>query len=166
MESVTSNRPKDYSSKDSKCPSCGGRLIFNPQDQRLKCDFCGNTYSPEKIELLLQFPDLDTGDADENEDDKCEIVCDSCGAVLITDKNTAATSCSFCGSPAIISRRLSKKFRPDCIIPFKITREEAEKKFIEFAKEKKYVPKDYFSKSNLESVKGIYVPFWILSSRC
>lgn len=157
---------KDLSSKDSKCPSCGGKLIFDPEDQNLRCDFCGNKYSPEKIELLMQITEIDTGDADENEDDKCEIVCDSCGAVLITDKNTSATSCSFCGSPAIISRRLSKQFRPDYIIPFKVTKEEAEKKFVEFARSKKYVPKDYFSKSNLESIKGIYVPFWIMSSRC
>ena len=166
MENMSPKDYKEFSSKDSKCPSCGGKLIFDPQNQNLKCDFCGNTYSPEKLELLLQLPEFDTGDADENEDEQCEIVCDSCGAVLITDKNTSATSCSFCGSPAIISRRLSKRFRPDCIIPFKITREEAEEKFIEFAKSKKYVPKDYFNKSNLKSVKGIYVPFWILSSRC
>ena len=155
-----------HSSRDSKCPSCSGKLVFDPEEQMLRCDFCGNRYSPEKLELLMQISEVDTGDADENEDDKCEIVCDSCGAVLITDKNTSATTCSFCGSPALISRRLSKQFRPDYIIPFKITKDEAEKKFVEFAKSKKYVPGDYFSKSNLESVKGLYVPFWILSSRC
>lgn len=155
-----------YSSKDSKCPSCGGKLLFDPQSQKLKCGFCGNIYTPEKLSLLSQIPEIDADDADMEEDDKCEIVCDSCGAVLITDKNTSATSCSFCGSPAIISRRLSKQFRPDYIIPFKITKEEAASKFMEFAKSKKYVPRDYFSRKNLENIKGIYVPFWILSSRC
>lgn len=166
MENESNERQHEFSSKDSKCPSCGGRLIFDPVEQMLRCDFCGNRYSPEKLELLMQIPEVDVGEADENEEDKCEIVCDSCGAVLITDKNTSATTCSFCGSPALISRRLSKQFRPDYIIPFKITRQEAEEKFIEFAKSKKYVPKDYFRKSNLESVQGIYVPFWIMSSRC
>ena len=157
---------EDYSAKDSKCPSCGGRLIFDPEKQLLCCDFCGNDYSPEKIELLLQIPEIDEGEAGENEEDKCELVCDSCGAVLISDKNTSATTCTFCGSPAIITRRLSKQFRPDYIIPFKVTREEAVAKFAEFAKSRKYVPADYFRKSNLESIRGIYVPFWIMSSRC
>lgn len=156
----------NYSAKDTKCPGCGGKLIFDPEQQLLCCDFCGNTYSPEKIELLLQIPEIDEGDAGESEEDKCELVCDSCGAVLITDKNTSATTCTFCGSPAIITRRLSKQFRPDYIIPFEVSRQEAETKFVEFARSKKYVPKDYFRKSNLESVKGIYVPFWIMSSRC
>ena len=45
---------EDYSTNDSKCPSCGGRLIFDPEKQLLCCDFCGNDYSPEKIELLFQ----------------------------------------------------------------------------------------------------------------
>lgn len=157
---------EDHSSKDSKCPSCGGRLLFDPEKQLLCCDFCGNEYSPEKIELLLQIPEIDAGEAGEKEEDKCELVCDSCGAVLIAEKDTSATTCSFCGSPAIITRRLSKQFRPDYIIPFKVSKEEAESKFAEFARSKKYVPKDYFSRSNLESVKGLYVPFWIMSSRC
>ncbi len=157
---------ESFSSKDSKCPSCGGKLLFEPVQQVLKCGFCGNTYTPEKFELLQQIPEVDTGEADEAEDDKCEIVCDSCGAVLITDKNTSATSCSFCGSPAIISRRLSRKFRPDYIIPFSVTREDAAQKIADFAKTKKYVPKDFFSKSTVDNIKGIYVPFWILSSRC
>ena len=166
MDGVSAEDIRVYSSNDTKCPSCGGRLVFEPVEQMLKCGFCGNTYTPEKIELLQQLPEIDTGAADENEDDKCEIVCDSCGAVLITDKNTAATSCSFCGSPVIITRRLSRQFRPDYLIPFKVTKEVALEKFVEFAKTKKYVPRDYFDKSNLNNIKGIYVPFWIMSSRC
>lgn len=166
MEGLYSENNNVYSSKDSKCPSCGGKLVFDPVGQVLKCGFCGNTYTPEKLELLNLLPDIDKGAADEKEDDKCAIVCDNCGAELITDKNTSATCCSFCGSPAIITKRLTKQFRPDYIIPFKITKEEAKEKFIEFAKGKKYVPRDYFNKSNLNNIQGIYVPFWIMSSRC
>lgn len=166
MEGLYSENNNVYSSKDSKCPSCGGKLVFDPVGQVLKCGFCGNTYTPEKLELLNLLPDIDKGAADEKEDDKCAIVCDNCGAELITDKNTSATCCSFCGSPAIITKRLTKQFRPDYIIPFKITKEEAKEKFIEFAQGKKYVPRDYFNKSNLNNIQGIYVPFWIMSSRC
>lgn len=166
MLGVSEEKISVYSSNDTKCPSCGGKLVFDPVGQVLKCDFCGNTYTPEKFELIQQLPELDMGAADEREDDKCAIVCDNCGAMLITDKNTSATCCSFCGSPAIITKRLTKQFRPDYLIPFKITKEEAQEKFIEFAKGKKYVPKDYYNKSNLNNIQGIYVPFWIMSSRC
>ena len=157
---------KVYASKAHNCPSCGGKLVFDPQQGLLNCSFCGNNYKPEKLQLLQQIRKSDTGEADETEEDKCEIVCDSCGAVLITDNNTAATFCSFCGSPAIISRRLEKQFRPDYIIPFKITREQAEEKFVEFARSRKYVPRDYFDRKNMAGITGIYVPFWIVSARC
>lgn len=155
-----------FSSVTHKCPSCGGKLIFNPEIQLLSCSFCENTYSPEKLEILEQIRPTDTGTADETEEDKSEIVCDNCGAVLITDNDTVSTFCAFCGSPAVITRRLSNKFRPDYIFPFKITKEEATEKFIEFAKSRKYVPRDYYSKDNLGKITGIYVPFWTVSSRC
>ena len=153
-------------SKSHKCPSCGGKLIFEPDTQELKCDFCGNSYSPEKLELMEQIIPIDVGEADAAEDDKCEVVCDNCGAVLITDNNTVSTFCAFCGSPAVISRRLQKQFRPQYIIPFKVTKEEAAEKFVEFAKTRKYVPRDYFDRKNLDNIQGIYVPFWVVSSRC
>ncbi|MBR6881118.1 MAG: hypothetical protein IKN14_08600 [Clostridiales bacterium] len=169
MENIFAKDIETGVSKSHICPSCGGKLIFDPDTQKLTCSFCGASYSPEKLELLGQLDEvrhIDKEDADENEDDKCEIVCDNCGATLITDNNTVSTFCSFCGSPAIITRRLSKQFRPDYIIPFKITREEAESKFVEFARKKRYVPRDYFKKRNLDKVTGIYVPYWIVSSRC
>ena len=82
MEGVLSEDFRVYSSSDTKCPSCGGKLIFEPVEQMLKCGFCGNTYTPEKIELLKQLPEIDTGAADGKEDDKCEIVCDNCGKMV------------------------------------------------------------------------------------
>ena len=65
MENSSSETLYEYSSKDSKCPSCGGKLVFDPEEQKLVCDFCGNRYSPEKLELLMQLSEVDTGDADE-----------------------------------------------------------------------------------------------------
>ncbi len=51
-------------------------------------------------------------------------------------------------------------------MPFKVTREEAEKKIREFAKTKKYVPSDFFGDKNIKRLQGIYVPFWLMDSRC
>ena len=164
--SVDNKEARVITSETHKCPSCGGKLIFNPEIQLLICNFCENTYSPGKLELLEQIRPADTGEADEAEEDKNEVVCDNCGAVLITDNDTTSTFCAFCGSPAVITRRLSNQFRPDYIIPFKITKEEATQKFVEFAKSRKYVPRDYYNEDNLGKITGIYVPFWTVSSRC
>lgn len=156
----------ELSSRSYNCPACGGKLIFDTEGQVLLCRFCGSDYRPEKLDLLEQIREIDKEDAGENELDKCEVICDNCGASLITDKDTSATFCTFCGSPAIITQRLKKQFRPDYIIPFKVSREDAVQKFIDFAKQSRYAPSDFFNKKNFDKVTGIYVPFWLLSSRC
>ena len=51
--------------------------------------------------------------------------CPDCGAVIITDENTAATFCVYCGNTSIIKSRLSGEFAPSKIIPFKKTKEDA-----------------------------------------
>ena len=38
-----------------KCPSCGAPMLFNPETQKLSCDYCGTTLSVE--EYKKQFGD-------------------------------------------------------------------------------------------------------------
>lgn len=152
--------------QSEKCPSCGGNLIFSAEEQTLNCSFCGKSYTPEKLDLLSHIKVYDQDEAEEEEADKNEIVCNSCGANIIADKFTTATVCAFCGSPSLVVKRLGRQFRPDYIVPFKVTREEAEKKIREFAKTKKYVPSDFFGDKNIKRLQGIYVPFWLMDSRC
>ena len=35
---------------EKKCPSCGAQLEFEPEDVKVKCEYCGNTYQIEKDE--------------------------------------------------------------------------------------------------------------------
>ncbi len=51
--------------------------------------------------------------------------CPSCGAELICDETTAATSCPYCGNTTIVPGQLSGARKPDYIIPFKLSKEDA-----------------------------------------
>lgn len=103
-----------------------------------------------------------SGDWSDQEQEKSEIsTCPSCGAEIIADKNTAATSCVYCGNPTIIEKRLSGLFRPDYVIPFKIDKETAQKKILEFCKNKIFLPKKFIKEHAIEELKGMYVPFWL-----
>ena len=150
----------------NKCPACGGNLIFSVDNQALTCSFCGGIYSPEKLYLLKTILPLDQESADENDEDKHEIICNSCGARIVADNNTSATSCAFCGSPSVIAQRLSKKFRPQYLIPFKISKEDAVAKIEEFARSGEYVPREFFKNTENKTVTGIYVPFWLMDAHC
>lgn len=53
--------------------------------------------------------------------------CPSCGAQIVTDATTAATFCYYCHNPVVLGGRLEGKFLPDQVIPFAVSREDAEK---------------------------------------
>lgn len=162
----TKERYMTFQADSRKCPSCGGNLIFSTEDQGLTCSFCGNVFDPGKLDLMDIIADLDKDDSTELEDDKNEIVCGACGAHVITDKNTTATFCAFCGSPSLVTQRLSRQFRPDYLIPFKISKEDAQKRIERFAKTRKYVPNNFYNRSTFKKITGIYVPFWLMDSAC
>lgn len=149
-----------------KCPSCGGNILFSAEDQTLICSFCGKSYTPEKLDLMAKIKVCDKDEAEEQEADKNEIVCNSCGAEIIADKFTTATFCAFCGSPSLVTKRLGRQFRPDYVAPFKITKEQAEKNIIDFASSRKFVPRKFFDPKNIKKIQGIYVPFWLIDARC
>lgn len=53
--------------------------------------------------------------------------CPSCGAELICDASTAATSCPYCGNPTVVPGQFAGQLKPDFIIPFKHSKEDAVK---------------------------------------
>jgi len=154
------------SASSYKCPSCGYNLVYSTDEQLLSCTFCGSSYSPEKIDLLSQIVLPDQGDDDTEADDKQEIICDSCGAKIITDNNTSATFCAFCGSPSLVFGRLTRRFRPDYVIPFKLSREDAVEKIREFVRSRKYAPSRLLEKKIDRKLTGLYVPFWLMDAYC
>lgn len=78
------------------------------------------------------------------EADAVTYTCPSCGAQIVTDATTAATFCYYCHNPVVLGGRLEGKFLPDQVIPFSVSREDAEKGF-----------KDYVCKKNLSRVPFI-----------
>ena len=154
--------------ESSKCPSCASNIFYLPEVQGLVCRNCGNIYNAstlEKMGSLGYTIEHDyTGDNDISEDDKKrhEIVCDSCGATMIADENMMSTMCAFCGSPALISRRMTREFKPDYIVPFKIDRTTAENNMKQWLKTRKMTPRGFKTKSRLTKMMPVYVPFWLL----
>ncbi len=109
----------------------------------------------------------DRGMADEPEteyddiENAQELICNSCGAVVVADRNTSASYCAFCGSPALVSQRLSSSFRPKYIIPFTYGRNVAEQKFLNWCKGGRKTPFGFTSAKNISKMIGLYVPFWL-----
>ena len=160
---------KEQLAYTQNCPGCGGTLVFDPGKGSIKCSSCGSEYDPSMFDVLAALEriedDDDPGDPDDLLEGSAEFVCNSCGASVITDATTSATFCRFCGNPVVMGTRLTKKFHPEMLIPFKVDREGAEKIFKQWAAGKKYAPSNFTSASTLKKLTGIYVPFWLVSSK-
>lgn len=150
----------------AKCPNCAANIFYNEKAGKLVCNMCGGLFAPESLKPLGRIETRDTGEAGEEEDNKQEFVCDSCGAAVVTDYNTSATFCAFCGSATLIKKRLSRCFRPDLIIPFKVSKDEAIANYLKWAKGQKSVPKKFTSEAVLSKITGYYVPFWLIDADC
>lgn len=87
--------------------------------------------------------------------------CPSCGAELICDATTAATSCPYCGNPTVVPGQFAGTLKPDYVIPFKLSKEDAMQKLKEHYKGKIFLPKSFMQENRIQEIRGIYVPFWM-----
>lgn len=146
-----------------KCPNCDGELIFDPATQKYKCEYCISSFSQEELDNMNRE---ESTEKESNASSDVKVyTCPSCGAEIVTDATTAATFCYYCHNPVILGGRLEGSFLPDKIIPFEFTKEDAVKKFLEFVGRKKFVPKAFFSKQQIDSICGVYFPYWNYSAK-
>ena len=162
---------KTYSADSYKCPNCASSLVYELEHGAMICRNCGGLFDPETLDKVGSFglanPEKDydgTIEISKEDESRQEIVCNSCGAQIVTDKNTSSTYCAFCGSPAIVTRRLTREFKPDYIIPFKFNKDKAISLFEEHCAGIPHLPKDFKSQKVLAKMSGLYVPTWIIST--
>ena len=91
--------------------------------------------------------------------------CPSCGAELICDATTAATSCPYCGNPTVVPGQFSGALKPDFVIPFKLSKEDAVAALKNHYKGKPFLPRAFTNGNHIEEIKGVYVPFWMFDGK-
>ena len=145
------------------CPNCGAGLTFIPDKQKFCCEFCLSEFSESE---------LDSVGAQERAEEEarknaefCESMreyhCPNCGADITTDESTVADYCYYCHNPVVLTGKLSGQMMPHKVIPFKFGKDEAKKRFLSWAKKKKFCPNDFFSEKNADKIQGVYYPFWV-----
>ena len=87
--------------------------------------------------------------------------CPACGGEILTEETTAATFCPYCDNPAILPGQVSGGWKPDGVIPFKTSKEDAKTAFLNLCKGKPLLPKFFTEEQRLEKITGMYVPFWL-----
>ena len=173
-----------------QCPSCTGPLHFSGSSGKLECEYCGTAFDVAEIEALYAEKETKAAEAQQAAEKKAAEAerpgeesdwdlsglsddwgadadgmraysCPSCGAELICDASTAATSCPYCGNPSVVPGQFSGTLRPDFVIPFKLNKKEAIAALKQHYNKKPFLPKSFSRENHLQEIRGIYVPFWL-----
>ena len=161
-----------------QCPACTGPLRFDGESGKLKCDYCGSFFPVQEIEALYADK-LDAAEAagvqaqsasaQEEAGNWAEGLraynCPSCGAELLCEETTAATSCPYCGNPTVVPAQFHGTLKPDYVLPFKLDKAAAIDALKRYYKGKRLLPKAFSEQNHLEEIKGVYVPFWLYNGQ-
>ena len=126
-----------------KCRNCGGNTVYSPVKKTMCCPHCEGLDSEEKI----ASPQMD--------------MCVNCGAPLTLGEHTSATKCPNCGSYLILEERVEGEFKPDYVIPFAVSKNEAEDLLRKEFEGRVFTPAGFLSHASLDKMEGKYVPFFL-----
>ena len=153
-------------STDNKCPSCGATLAFDPATGGLVCNFCGasvalNTMpAAPGIGYTLEDLNYTAGQHYLRMVNKL-IVCGTCGGTFVADQSAMSGLCPYCGSNSITETTSSGMLEPTGVIPFKISKEQAQAMFKDWVVKRKMAPMDIAKNAEITDLTGVYVPYWI-----
>ena len=164
--------------KEYKCPNCDGVVKFDSASQKMKCPYCDTEF---EIESLIEYqktiaaPEKDRINVDTSKAsaawDSADLgdlstgSCPSCGAELVGDKNTIATVCPCCGNSQIVQQRVRGLLKPEYVIPFQLDKNAAVEALKQFCNGKKLLPNFFKEENHINSIQGLYVPFWLFDAK-
>lgn len=159
----------------NKCTRCGSTdLSLNPKTGTLRCNFCRFEFSGKKItgfvEDLTQLEGeiIGSGSQEINQDsqDTISLKCQSCGAeVVVNTKESTQSRCHWCRNTLSINHQLPNGAVPDSLLPFKLTKQEAEKHIQAFVKKRQGFAHPKFKKEfTTENIMGVYFPYLIIDA--
>ncbi|MDR0395273.1 MAG: TFIIB-type zinc ribbon-containing protein [Tannerella sp.] len=151
----------------SKCPSCGGELVYSPEDEQLICLYCGTKVPLDLTPVEIEEHDFDEWSKHPEMQDKAEtlvaeVACGQCGAHTTFPENTTSYTCAFCGTPIVLKESVQRRsLKPEYMLPFKMGKKQCDDRFRKWVSSRWFAPSGFSRELSLqERMKGVYLPYW------
>ena len=136
------------------CPNCGGEVRFSIESQDLECQSCKTHYDPKDYNQTPEGMETDVY--------KTQVfTCPNCGADIESTDLSATGFCAYCGSAVVFESRVKEEKKPHTILPFKITKEQCKKIYLNKIRSFYYRKNDLEDSVYLERFVGFYLPYWL-----
>lgn len=155
-----------------KCPKCGATDIeLNPNTGKLRCNFCRHVFELEVVEQSDNIAELEglhiskgASDIVADAKDVMTLKCESCGAEVVIDTASAGQArCHWCRNMLSINSAIPNGAVPDVVLPFKVTKADAQAKISEFVNKRKFFAHPTFTKEfTTENISGVYFPYMVI----
>jgi DNA-directed RNA polymerase subunit RPC12/RpoP len=174
------------------CRNCGAKLTFDAAAQAMACPFCGYKEAVPAAPAAAPVPVSPPGapaapiapaapapgairEIPLEEGMKMAargfgapvttVTCKDCGANVHVGEGERTTTCAFCGSQQVLAQQSGEQpIRPESLLPFKIAKEEANKRFADWLGGLWFRPSDLRKLAKVHEMGGVYVPFWTFDS--
>ncbi len=150
---------------DFPCASCGSSMTYSPEVGGLFCAYCKREEAivapMETVGETLYDPDADALSAPDWERlGSYTLVCDSCGAEILTSKKAHTARCPFCNTPYVTEPAfLEAVIPPRAMLPFTVSAECAKNAFSLWARKRWLAPFGFRKKVKLSGdFRGVYLP--------
>lgn len=155
------NKIKPSKTKQYKCKSCGGNLVYCPNNQDLICEKCLSHEAiqfSKNVKKHLLNEELSSKNSPSLQNENKSIKCPNCGSEIELKAYEISKTCDYCGSSVIAQATNVIAKKPDGIIPFMFDKEVASEKFVAGVKKQWLAPKQFKKKPPQSIIEGDYIP--------
>lgn len=146
-----------------KCQNCGADMVYDPEKGALHCSYCDATRT---IDRKLSFRrDFESSLKDgEVKFDDSTYKCPNCGAQVKLAPFDTAIKCPYCGGTNVVELDDMKGLKPDSILPFSLSQQQAATAGKKWIKKKLFAPHKLKKSFKVENFKGVYIPSYAFTT--
>ncbi|MDO5035293.1 MAG: hypothetical protein Q4E01_07935 [Actinomycetaceae bacterium] len=162
----------DAKDGQTKCPKCGATDISqNMKTSKLRCNFCRHEFELELVKDEGDIADLEGfalgAGATDIIPDVSEVLtlrCESCGAEVVIDTSEASQArCHWCRNTLSINSAVPNGAIPDMVLPFGITKQDAEGQINAFVKKRRlFAHPKFLREFTTENICGVFFPYMVV----